>query len=187
MIPTVILAIEDENDRAFMSDLFVRYERLLLAEIVDVLRGRADPEDVLQSTIEKLIDKISLLRGLETRQQVNYIITAARHAAINELRRLKRYPSFSFADIGAYFEQEDTTADVETIVHRHESVDELERVWPSLDERTRYLLEARYFLELSYEEIAAEIGVKPDSARMLLTRARNRVKKLLTGQTAETV
>lgn len=58
----------------------------------------------------------------------------------------------------------------------------LAQVWPRLDENTRWLLEARYILDYSDGELARELGVKPDSVRMALTRARRKARRLMESQ-----
>ena len=50
------------------------------------------------------------------------------------------------------------------------------------DENTRWLLEARYILDYSDGELARELGVKPDSVRMALTRARRKARRLMESQ-----
>lgn len=56
------------------------------------------------------------------------------------------------------------------------------RCGPRLDENTRWLLEARYILDYSDGELARELGVKPDSVRMALTRARRKARRLMESQ-----
>lgn len=46
----------------------------------------------------------------------------------------------------------------------------------------RWLLEARYILDYSDGELARELGVKPDSVRMALTRARRKARRLMESQ-----
>ena len=52
-------------------------------------------------------------------------------------------------------------------------------MWPRLDEDTRWLLEARYILDYSDSELVREMGVKPTSVRMALTRARKKARAML--------
>ena len=51
--------------------------------------------------------------------------------------------------------------------------------WHKLDDRSRFLLEKYYFLEMSCTEIAEELGTKPGSVRMALSRARKSAYNLL--------
>lgn len=48
-----------------------------------------------------------------------------------------------------------------------------------LDERTRYLLEGYYILDLPVAEMARELNIKPASLRMVLTRARKTAYQFL--------
>lgn len=53
------------------------------------------------------------------------------------------------------------------------------RVWDKLDEQTRYLLNARYLMESSDAEIAAQLGISAGSVRTYLTRARRKAYELM--------
>lgn len=59
-----------------------------------------------------------------------------------------------------------------------EEWDQLRIIWPKLDERSKYLLESRYLLEKSNQEMAQYLGIKPESIRMALTRARKNAVQL---------
>ena len=65
--------------------------------------------------------------------------------------------------------------DAEEMIFRQERVERLHAIWPRLSVQTQQLLEEKYILEYSNEEIAKEFGVKPASVRMMLTRARKEV------------
>ena len=75
MIPTFILVIEDLDDREFMSQLFVDFHRLMCHEARKIAKNDRIAEDIVQDTLLKLIDKVSLLRTLPQRKLVNYIIS----------------------------------------------------------------------------------------------------------------
>ena len=153
MIPYCILVIEDDDDRTFMEQLFVDYHRLMYHEIFKLVHDQWAAEDVMQSTLVRLIDKIPELRLKDRGHLVNYIITASKNQARNYLR-----------DSGHH-----SASDLEELAH----------IWTQLDERTRYLLEGHYILNLPAAEMARELNVKPASLRMALTRARKTAYQLL--------
>ena len=76
MIPYCILVIEDDDDRAFMEQLFVDYHRLMYHEIFKLVHNQWAAEDVMQSTLVRLIDKIPELRSKDRNHLVNYISPA---------------------------------------------------------------------------------------------------------------
>ena len=58
MLPICILAIRDDDDRAYMTRLFVKYQRLMYRTIYDILGDKWATEDVLQTTLLRLIDHL---------------------------------------------------------------------------------------------------------------------------------
>lgn len=179
MIPFVILAIEDEDDRAFMTELYSRYERLIYSEIRKLVDEKWEAEDVMQTTLLKLIDRLDRLREMDERHRVNYIITAARNNAISLLRMNKSHLNVSLDETWDDRWDFSPELSVEEIILRDESIARLRDVWPQLDFRSRYLLEAKYLLGVRADEIARVLGIKEGSVRMELSRARRKVRQLL--------
>lgn len=65
MIPLCIAAIEDDHDRFFMEQLYYKYQRLMYSVIQRYTRDPWDADDIFQSTLPKLIDKLTLLKTLK--------------------------------------------------------------------------------------------------------------------------
>lgn len=179
MIPYIILAIEDESDREYMTELYEAYHRLMYSEIKKLLSDRDAIEDILQSTLVKLIDKLPLLKRLDKPHLVNYIIVSCRNTTRNELRYRSRHPAFSFDEAFDGSEPDNVFAPIEDQIVHADSLARLAQVWDKLDERSRYLLEARYILEKPDAAIAADLGIQPKSVRMALTRARKAARELM--------
>lgn len=179
MLPICILAIRDDDDRAYMTRLFVKYQRLMYRTIYDILGDKWATEDVLQTTLLRLIDHLDTLRRLEPEGLAGYIAAACRHTAYNAVRDSSRHP---WLPLDGGPEVPDERQEVEDRVLCRLELDALAQVWPRLDENTRWLLEARYILDYSDGELARELGVKPDSVRMALTRARRKARRLMESQ-----
>ena len=81
MIPIIILTIQDPDEREYMTGLYIKYNRLMYSEIHKIIYDPWDVEDVLQISLVKLIDKISLLRTFERNRLVSYIISSCRNNA----------------------------------------------------------------------------------------------------------
>lgn len=176
MIPLIILAIEDPDDRAFMEDLYLSYKWLMYAKIKGIVSDSWETEDIMQSSIEKLIDKVELLKTLGEEKKTDYIITTCRNEAFSYLRKKKpvEYVVNESLDV---FESESDTPEVQILTK--ESIANTYKAWQMLDEKSKTLLAWKYKLEMSDVEIASELGIKPNSVRMRLTRARNRFKQQL--------
>lgn len=162
-----------------MESLYYSYKRLMYSEIRKIVYDTWDVEDVLQNTLIHLIGKISLLRTLGRDQLVNYIISTARNTARNHIRDNKRATEFAFD------ESIDSLDAAKTADHALEHLELVEMMhavgeaWAQLDEKYRQVLEMKYILEQSNEEIAQEYDIGVNSVRMLLTRARKQLKELM--------
>ena len=181
MIPYIILAIEDDDDRAFAEHMYVTYRKLMLSEIQKLLSNSWDADDVLQTVVEKLIDKLALLRTLSRTHLINYIITACRNTAISLLREQGRHQSYSFDDVFDIdiIHSASWQSSVEDQVLLQIDEETAYKVWKQLSPNVQSLLAAKYILEQSDEEIASTLGIKPGSVRMALTRARREFRERL--------
>ena len=166
MIPYCILVIEDDDDREFMTLLYIRYQRLLYKEIYEILKNSWNTEDILQATLVKLIDKIPELRQKERPQLVGYICAAARNTALNFLRAQDKIAPFSFEEYMMQSEPNEERRQMEEHMISKDEIDEL-------------VLEGKYILGKSDEVLAEELSIKPASVRMALTRARQCAYQLL--------
>lgn len=179
MIPYCILVIEDDDDRAFMEQLYIDYHRLMYSEIIKILKDEWNTEDVMQSVLEKLIDKISELRDKPKNNLVNYIISACKNKSFNYLRDNGKKVSISFDD---YVEGRDNSYynhDMDLPLIRADEFSALQRIWPKLDERTRSVLEGYYILEKPTPVLAEEFGLTPHSFHTILSRCRKKAFALL--------
>ena len=182
MIPTFILVIEDLDDREFMSQLFLDFHRLMCNEARKIAKNDWIAEDIVQDTLLKLIDKVSLLRTLPQRKLVNYIISATKNTTYNYLRKKAHEDLLSFDELGSTEMDlpESYKRDIETIVILHDDLNRLSHIWRKIDKRSQYLLEGRYILGKSSAEMAADLGIRLDSVRMALTRARQTAYQFIT-------
>lgn len=89
MIPIIILAIENDDDREFMTALYMQYHSLMYKLIFDIVKSPWDTEDILQEVLVKLIDKIPTLKSLERQNRINYVAVACKNTAYNFFRDKK--------------------------------------------------------------------------------------------------
>lgn len=171
IIPSIILAIEDENDRDFMERLYRQYYRLMYHTIYQFVNDPWLADDILQTTLVKLIDNIPTLRSLPDTKRVNYIISAVRNSTFTQIKKNKSHPEI---DIDEWTAKNAPTAEdnPELLIIHKEEVQAFCVIWPTLDEKSRILLEGRFILGKSYEKLADDLSMKPSSIRMAVTRAK---------------
>lgn len=161
------------------DDLHLDYSRLMQQQITKIVQDEWAAEDLMQTTLVKLIDKVQDLRTKDRNHLINYIISACKNQARNYMRDKNRHAEYSIDEYLDMPNPHDGADEIEMRLAYTDELEHLSKVWPKLDGRSRYLLESHYILEKSPYEIAANLGIKPDSVRMALTRARKAAYALL--------
>lgn len=185
MIPVCIMAIENDDDRNFMAMIYEQYNRLMYREILKVLKNNWQAEDVLHNTIIRLIDKVDELKSKDHAHLINYIISASKNQALNYIRDNQKHLGSSFDECFDLPDENRSQEAMELYLIHVEDMRQLAVVWDKLDERSRYLLEGYYILEKTMPQLAAEMGMKTDSVRMALTRARKTAFQLMERKTVK--
>lgn len=180
MMPSVISMMVDEDDRDFMSHLFSQYRYIMFSEICKLISDTWEAEDILQNALIKLSDKVSLLRELDERRRINYIITTVRNLTKNHIRDKQKVNICSLDD--EYLNLSEIISDGTTIEHSlilKEQLKDLSSVWNLLDETSQCLLEGKYILKKSDEDLGRSLGINPSSVRMMLTRSRRKALEMM--------
>lgn len=178
MIPLVILAIEEEDSRAFMIRLYEENISWILSMARQWFSRPEDAEDAAYETVARLVDKIALLKTLEAQQQRAYILTTVRHIAINRHLRHSDWQEVRFDILEEFIVAPEGEVPDELLLREQRNA-RLREILKTLEPEDRVVLEERYLLQWSDAEIAKGLGIQPNSVRMRLTRAKRRLAKAL--------
>lgn len=181
MLVVICALPEEPGDRAFMLDLYERFERLMFSIARTYGREGDFPEEVVQESLVKLIGKVNLLRELSQKALAAYVAATTRNTAIDYIRARERRNTASLDD-GAFSEQEAPLPPLDELMGDAERGKRLAAALKKLTEADRILLEGKYLLEYPDETLAKQLGCRPASIRAKLTRARRRAFKLLEGE-----
>lgn len=182
-IPFTILAMEDNDDRAFMEQLYIEHKGLMYGIAITYLRNREDAQDAVNDAIIRLIHKVSELRGKDRSVLRPYIVSTMKRTALNIIKKNKtvreRVRNVEVEEIDAYADQK---ADVDTAVVANCKSAELRKAIEQLTDRERTVLRLKYFEGWSDADIAQWLGLAESSIRVYLVRARRHMYEILRGQ-----
>jgi RNA polymerase sigma-70 factor (ECF subfamily) len=182
MIMLMITALESEEDKAFMLNLYKNYYALVRKTVYNITRDKHQAEDLANDTFIKLIDKISSIRTLESCSLAAYVVYTSRSVAINFIKRRDVQQKHLYfgedADLAEKIPSLTDNIIEERIVHQEE-INELKDAILKLPEKQKELLYFKYILELHDREIANILNIAPGSVRQYLTRARREAKELI--------
>lgn len=173
------------DDQEFILWLYREFERLMFSTAGRYLADRREQEEVIQESLRKLIEKTGTLRGFSRPVLISYLSAAVRNTAVSYLRAKGR-DSACLVSLDAAKEREDPDAvPLEDAAVLQEEIALLRRIWPELEPWMREVLEGKYILGCDSRTLAERLGCKPDSVRMLLTRARRRARELMKAEEAK--
>ncbi len=178
LFPIVILEISDDDDRAFMKQLYMKYHLMMFKMARASTDSIQDAEDAVSDACVSLIHKISVLRRLECNVLEGYIISTVKNAAFALHRKKKiRREVGDGSDILEFVEDENAAPDKRILEQC--SIDELMKAVDALSAADQAVIRMRYFQKLSDREIAVHLGVRESTVRSKLMRARRRIFILL--------
>lgn len=179
IIPTVILAIESDSDRAYMTLLYQQHRALMLKTAWEFTRERADVEDIVSDSCASLIEKMDTVRHLERNVLRAYIVTTVRNTAIDFCRKQQRTNArFLHVDEEVASQVADSTS-IEKKILLKDEIAQVKHALLSLPVRERDVLRMKIQKGMKDKEIAEAIGLAESSVRKYVERARNHLKEAL--------
>jgi RNA polymerase sigma-70 factor (ECF subfamily) len=178
----IVLVIENEKDRNFMADLYENYYSLIKNIIRKYVQDNSNIEDLIHNVIINLIDKIPLLISFEKYVLISYISAVSKNIAVNFIKHQNINSEFTF-----FGDEEDIADSIEDrakmpeefLINKEEN-ENLNKILKKLPEKQRLFLQFKYFFEMNDKEIAKIFGIKPESVKVYISRAREKAYKLFT-------
>lgn len=168
-----------DGDSAAFETLFRRYrEEIYNLCLQRTFGNREDASDLAQDTFVKVFVNLDKYDPKYTFGQ--WIYTIARNTFIDYVRRRRDdLPIDSLKGaVPAVASDADETPDQHIMNEQHGLL--IERCMASLPEKYRQMAEMRFIRQLSYEEIAEQLGLPIGTVKTQIHRARERLCKLIT-------
>ena len=181
MIPLVILAIEDDYDREFMTNLFMKYKDVMYRRAYGIVKDPELAEDALQTTIVKLIEKIDLLEKMDPNKLPAYIVSAVETNAINYYHKRKSRQKKAYYNV-----EDDLILNIpdggtlpDDCIIDNETARRLMETLDRLPESEKSILIYKYISEYADVEISNMLGISKGSVRVYLSRAKKHALALM--------
>ena len=182
MLPIFIASIPDDYEREFVTGLYTRFYSPMFTKAFAMVSDREIAEEIVQETFLRIVKSAPRIMRIVPQKQPYFLMVILRNTAVDfqrELVRQGRHFAFSLDDDAVTTNIADFSPLPEEIYLRKELFEEVAEEVQKLSERDRLLLEARYLLDKTDEEIASQFHLTTDSVRAAISRARRRAYKLL--------
>ena len=180
---SIILSIKDEDDRAFVEKLYLKYEHKLYLISKKYLNNHHDAEDCVHDTIKLIIESVEKFKIAQDMGYMDRLITVVcRNCALNALQA-KQYKNkheqpivkFNY-DEGEYEDIDipDYNSCVDRLFISEENCDYLHKLINKLDDKYRDIILLKS-LGFDNRSIAAIMNISEDLVRKRYSRAKKRL------------
>lgn len=178
-ISLMIMLIGNDDDRALVTEIYLKYKKLMFAIAMKIVQDPHVAEDMVMAAIAEIIDNIEILREISCFRMRLYVATIIRNDSIDYVRKRNRHNRHSFLPTDeTFFDNVASESEVDDTILQNAEMDVLRETLSRLPENERLLLTMKYVDESSDKEIAAILHIGQDSVRMYLSRARKHLLAL---------
>jgi RNA polymerase sigma factor (sigma-70 family) len=169
------------GDGAAFATLYDRYERRVFNLCLRITASDADAADATQESFLKVLERLPQLTEREF-SFGSYLFTVARNASYDAIARRRRTAPAEIAESAVPVGASDADAVLpENRALRTDQQQQIRAANESLPPRQREALALRELEELSYDEIAEQLGMNRNSVAQLISRARIGLRDSLEG------
>lgn len=166
-----------ENQK-FIEDLYNKYMPWLRCRAHKTINDLNICEDLAQDCMFNLMKNIDTLKPLSESKRASYIKVAIDNTVKNYIKRAKRMVTMKEA-ISADLDFISDDVDIEYEIDKKCDYETLKAGLDKLPDRDRDIITMKFDLELSDQEIAAVLNIKPDCSRMTVLRSVRKLKKII--------
>lgn len=185
MLP-IILNIVDDDDRAFVEEIYIRYEKQLYSISMKYLNNHHDSQDCVHETIRLISERVEKFRAAQDFGYIDRLIgVVCRNCALNMLRVRNRRIEHETSLTKYNYEEDgyeeidvpDNDSSVEKLYISEEICDDLHKCINKLDPKYRDVI---FFKTLGYDNqaIAKAMNISEELVRQRYSRARKQLLKM---------
>ncbi|BES62020.1 RNA polymerase sigma factor [Dysgonomonas capnocytophagoides] len=158
-------------DSSTFKEKYIPYHQKMFRVAYRLVEDVCDAEDLVQETYIKMWNKRDDLLLVDNAE--SYCITMLRNLCLDFIRSRARHPSQSSEDL-----QIADKVEIVSEIEQKEDMLYVESLLKQLPEQQQQVIKLRHFDDCSSEEIEQIMGLTSVNVRVLLSRARKRIKEL---------
>ena len=160
-----------------------RHKRKIYTSIFLIVKDQEVAEDILQEVFVKVVNTVLSDKYNEEGKFLPWVMRVAHNMAIDHFRKSKRHPMIQMEDGSNVFNSLRFAEDsIEDQTMRDENIALIKRLIDELPESQKEVLVMRFYVEMSFQEIAEKTGVSINTAlgrmRYALIHLRKKMKQL---------
>ena len=161
-----LVSLFAKGENSAFDELLQRHQNRIFSYILNIVKDKELADDLFQETFVKAIVTIKQGRYTENGKFLAWIMRIAHNLTIDFFRQEKQMAQVSCdnEDIDILNRKELSEETIEDSIVHHQILADVKVLVQSLPELQREVLEMRYYLNMSFKEIADATGVSINTA-----------------------
>ncbi|MBS1592646.1 MAG: RNA polymerase sigma-70 factor [Bacteroidetes bacterium] len=159
---SALIELIQQNNQTAFDELYERYWKNIFREAVSVLKNQSDAEDCVQElfiSIWKRRDKIQITGSVQA-----YLHKSIRYICIHFIEKNITKNNY-LEELTAYLQNEQPVLTPDEIIGFEELTIEMQHIIEMLPEKMRNVFELSRNEQLSYREIALQLGISEETVK----------------------
>jgi len=182
LLPVIMNARISESDKNIVEQLYIKYQRLMLYVANSILLDPALAEDAASESLIKIIRHRGKFRDVSSHQTKAYIVNIVRTTSFDIL---KKRTGCKCESVDALEDVPDDNINILDDLVTQDGCASLIKAVRALPDARKDVAYRFLVLELSHEEIAAELEISVSASKKRLSRARMILKRISEGDNSE--
>lgn len=167
------------SDMDFILWLYQEFKPLMFAIAQKYLENVSDQEDVVQASLVKLMEKATILQSKERSALCSYIVYTIKNTALNYIKHQNVINAHNHSMDDPIADIPSDSLPLDELIELADRRRQLCRIWGKLPQEDQVLLENKYVLGHSNQQLASQFHCKAASIRMKLTRAKRKALEFI--------
>lgn len=158
-----------------MEQLLLQEAKVVLKYLIKIGASQEDAEDIVQETLYKTLGNIDSIAEDKVKAWLFKVAINSYYNLYNKMKRQSNIPANDLHNIQIL------TGSTEEYFLNEERRRRVQEALDSLKPAYKNLLVLKYFMDLSYKDIATILETSEDQVKVYLYRARNKFKEIWEG------
>ena len=180
MLLIYLTTLETEEECQTMTEIYNKYKGLMFKKALKYTSNREQAEDIIHDVFINIIKNKEKIFNLTCMDLQRYIVIMVRNRCIDLLISGTQRIDGNIDDYENTIEN--NSSDACELIINEENYLSLRKALNEIDEVSKNILEMKYVLGYSYNEIAVKFGMTPKYVDIRLQRAKKRLRKALEGK-----
>lgn len=181
MLAIYLMLIDTPENISKFESIYTKYEKLLFYVAFDILKNHQSAEDAVNDAFIRIIENLDKIEEIDSPRTKRFVVIIVKNICLDMIRKTNRHNE-SIIDISesqALFDGADVSQSAQDEFFQQYDMGALKRAFQKLQPEHQMALYYHAVLGESVNKVAELLGVKPETAKKRIYRARKALRTIL--------